>query len=163
MHLFFESLICWLFEISAFSRSAQSRSAPWTSAPDTPGWHTRQCPWFSVVSEAMHQASLGPLKGELSAQSDHQGSKTETRELLEGTKENSITPDNLPFRPINDFQELEKNCVSGHWPTLFHISWRRRRASRYHATQGRHTWTFLWLWNARNFSSSSSWSGMNHY
>ena len=33
--------------------------------------------------------------------------------MLEGTKENSITPDNLPFRPINDFQELEKNCVSG--------------------------------------------------
>ena len=49
----------------------------------------------------------------MSAHNNLQGSDTETRELLEGTKENSITPDNLPFRQINDLQELEKNCVSG--------------------------------------------------
>ena len=52
----------------------------------------------------------------MSAMRALQGFETETRELLEGTKENSVTPDNLPFRQINDFsfkKELEKNCDSG--------------------------------------------------
>ena len=45
-----------------------------------------------------------------SAQNDLQGLETETRELLEGTKENSVTPDNLPFRQINDFLYRGKLC-----------------------------------------------------
>ena len=50
------------------------------------------CPYISVVPEAMHEASQGPLKGAISAQKAHQGSETETRELLGGTTENSISP-----------------------------------------------------------------------
>ena len=47
---------------------------------------------FSVVPEAMHEASRGPLKGAVSAQKVLQGSETETRELLGGTKETSVSP-----------------------------------------------------------------------
>ena len=43
-----------------------------------------------VVPEAMHKASRGPLKGAISAQKSLQGSRTETRELLGGTKEHSV-------------------------------------------------------------------------
>ena len=35
--------------------------------------------------------SRGPLKGDMSAQKALQGSKTETRELLGGTTENSVS------------------------------------------------------------------------
>ena len=45
------------------------------------------CPCFSVVTEATHQVSRGPLKGAVSAQKALQGSETETRELLGGMEE----------------------------------------------------------------------------
>ena len=40
----------------------------------------------------MHEASQGPFKGAVSAQKAIQGSETETRELLGGTTENSVSP-----------------------------------------------------------------------
>ena len=58
----------------------------------------------------------GPLKGALSAQKFPQGSKTKTRELLEGTEEYNIFPHGgviaLPTRQINYFsykKQTEKN------------------------------------------------------
>ena len=55
--------------------------------------HTLRCPCFSVVPDATHEASRGPLKGSVSAQKALQeGSETETRELLGGTEENSVSP-----------------------------------------------------------------------
>ena len=51
-----------------------------------------QCPSFSVVPKAMHEASRGPEKGAVSSQKALRGSETETRELLGGTKENSVSP-----------------------------------------------------------------------
>ena len=39
-----------------------------------------------------NEASRGPLKGAVSAQKALQGSETETRELLGGTEENSVSP-----------------------------------------------------------------------
>ena len=54
--------------------------------------HTGQCPFFSVVPEAMHEESQGPLKGTVSAQKALQGFETETRELLGETIENSVSP-----------------------------------------------------------------------
>ena len=42
-----------------------------------------------VVLEATREASRGPLKGAVSAQKAFQGSETETRELLGGTKKNT--------------------------------------------------------------------------
>ena len=45
----------------------------------------------TLVPEAMHEANRGPLMGPVSAQKALQGSETETRELLGGTKENSIS------------------------------------------------------------------------
>ena len=53
--------------------------------------HTRQCP-CTVVPEAMHEESRGPLKSAMSAQKALQGSDTETRELLGGMEENSVSP-----------------------------------------------------------------------
>ena len=47
---------------------------------------------ISVVPEATHKASRGPLKGAVSAQKGLRGSETETRELLGGTEENSVSP-----------------------------------------------------------------------
>ena len=46
-----------------------------------------------------------PLKGAVSAQKALRGSETETRELLGGTEENSVSPDegSLICRQINDF------------------------------------------------------------
>ena len=41
----------------------------------------------------MHEASRGPLKGAVSAQKAFQGSETKTTELLGGTEENSVSPD----------------------------------------------------------------------
>ena len=53
---------------------------------------TSNCvPCFSVVAGAMHKASQGTLKGTLSPQESLQGSKTEMRELLGGTEENSVS------------------------------------------------------------------------
>ena len=52
----------------------------------------RLCPCIFVVLEAMHEASQGPLKGLVSAQKAFQGCETETRELLGGTEENSVSP-----------------------------------------------------------------------
>ena len=40
----------------------------------------------------MHEASLEPLKGAMSAQKALQGSDTETRKLLEGIEEHSVPP-----------------------------------------------------------------------
>ena len=40
----------------------------------------------------MLEASRGSLKGAVLAQKALQGSETETRELLEGTEENSVSP-----------------------------------------------------------------------
>ena len=48
---------------------------------------------MSVIPEAMHKASRGPLKGAVSIQKALQRSKTETRELLRGMQENSVLPD----------------------------------------------------------------------
>ena len=45
----------------------------------------------SVVLEATHEASQGPLKGAVSAQKALQESEMETRELLGGTEEKSIS------------------------------------------------------------------------
>ena len=54
--------------------------------------HTlRVCPCFFEVPEATNKASQGPLKDTLSAQKALQGSDAETRELLGGTEENSIS------------------------------------------------------------------------
>ena len=44
-----------------------------------------------VVPEATHKASQGPLKGAVSAQKALQGSETETRELLGGVEEKSVS------------------------------------------------------------------------
>ena len=60
--------------------------------PPLLAWHTRRCPFFSVVPEATHEASRGPLKGAVSAQKALQGSETETMELLGGTEEKSVSP-----------------------------------------------------------------------
>ena len=54
--------------------------------------HTLRCPCISIVPEAMHEASRGPLKDAMSAQKVLQGSETETRELLGGTEEKSVSP-----------------------------------------------------------------------
>ena len=54
--------------------------------------HTQQRPSFSAVPEAMHEASQGPLKGVVSAKKALHRSETETRELLVGTEEKSISP-----------------------------------------------------------------------
>ena len=53
--------------------------------------HTWQCPCISVVLEATHEASRGPSKGAVSAQKALQGSEMETRELLGGIRENSVS------------------------------------------------------------------------
>ena len=47
---------------------------------------------WRVVLEATHEASRGPEKGAVSAQKALRGSETETRELLGGTEENSVSP-----------------------------------------------------------------------
>ena len=54
--------------------------------------HTRRRPCLSVVPESTHKGSQGPLKGATSVLQALQGSETETRELLRGTEENSVSP-----------------------------------------------------------------------
>ena len=66
--------------------------------PPRKAQHTLHFPFFSVVLEATHKASQGPLKGAVSALKALRGSETETRELLGGTEENSVSP-------INDFSQ----------------------------------------------------------
>ena len=51
-----------------------------------------KCPCMSAVPDATHEASRGPEKGAVSAQKALRGSETETRELLGGTEENSVSP-----------------------------------------------------------------------
>ena len=46
----------------------------------------------SEVLKATHEARRGPMKGAVSTQKALQGSETETRELLGGTTENSVSP-----------------------------------------------------------------------
>ena len=53
--------------------------------------HTQRCPCLSVVPEATHEASHGPLKGAVLAQKALQGCEKEMRELLGGTTENSVS------------------------------------------------------------------------
>ena len=48
--------------------------------------HTWLCPCISVVPEARHEASRGPLKGAVSAQKALQGSETEKRDGAQGSK-----------------------------------------------------------------------------
>ena len=98
---------------SVFSTNAQSRFAsavfdyilwPLCVAPS-------RCPCLSVVPEEMYKASWGPLKGSMSAEKALQGSEAETRELLEGTTENSVSPIgviDLPSRQINEFSQRGK-------------------------------------------------------
>ena len=59
----------------------------------TVSWDLRAYLVFSVVLEVMHEASPEPLKGAVSAQRALQGSETEARELLGGTKKNSVHPE----------------------------------------------------------------------
>ena len=54
--------------------------------------HTWRCPCISLVPETTHEASRCPLKDAVLAQKVLQGSETEMRELLGGTKENSVSP-----------------------------------------------------------------------
>ena len=81
---------------SAFSTNTQSRfaSCVFDGVLGTPrvAQHTWRCPCISVVPEATHEASRGPEKGAVSAQKALRGSETETRELLGGTEENSVSP-----------------------------------------------------------------------
>ena len=54
----------------------------------------------------MREGSRGPLKGVASAQKALQGSETETRDLLGGTLDNSVSRQGFigfPSRQINDF------------------------------------------------------------
>ena len=79
-----------------FQQFAQSRFASVVVdsvlGPPRLALHTYWCPCISVVPEATHEASRGPEKGAVSAQKALRGSETETRELLGGTEENSVTP-----------------------------------------------------------------------
>ena len=54
--------------------------------------NTLQRPCFFVDPEATHEESRGPEKGAVSAQKALRGSEMETRELLGGTEENSVSP-----------------------------------------------------------------------
>ena len=80
---------------SAFSTNAQSRFASvvvdGVLGPPRLAQHTCRYPCISVVPEATCEASRGPEKGAVSAQKALRGSKTETRELLGGTEENSVS------------------------------------------------------------------------
>ena len=95
---------------SAFSTNAQSRFAS-VVVDGVLGLprlarHTCRCPCISVVPEATHEASRGPEKGAVSAPKALRGSETETRELLGGTQENSVSPKRghrFALQAINDF------------------------------------------------------------
>ena len=54
--------------------------------------HTWRCPCSSLVLEAKHKASWGPLKDVVSTQKAPKGFETETRELPGGPDEKSIFP-----------------------------------------------------------------------
>ena len=51
------------------------------------------------------------MKGAMSAQKALQRSKTETRELLGGTEENSISSKRGPSRQISDFSQKRKKKI----------------------------------------------------
>ena len=65
-----------------------SQGCPWTSAPST-AHLTNPC--ISVLSEATHKVSRGPLKDFVSVKKALQASETKTRELLGGSEENSVS------------------------------------------------------------------------
>ena len=75
-----------------FSTKAQSRFASVVLGAPCLAQHTCWCPCISVVTEAMHEAFRGPLKGAVSAQKALQGSEMETGELLGGMEEKSVSP-----------------------------------------------------------------------
>ena len=79
----------------AFSTNAQPRFASVVVdsvlGPPRLARHTYRCPCISVVPEATHEASRRPEKGAVTAQKVLRGSETETRELLGGTEENSVS------------------------------------------------------------------------
>ena len=79
-----------------FSTNALSRfaSVVLDGAPGPPRLmrHILRYPCISVVPEATHKASQGPLKGAVSAEKALQGSETETGELLGGRKEIIVFP-----------------------------------------------------------------------
>ena len=81
---------------SAISTNALSRFASvvvdCVLGPPRLAQHTCWCPCISVVPDATHEASRGPEKDAVSAQKALQWSETETRELLGGTEENSVSP-----------------------------------------------------------------------
>ena len=83
-------------KISVFSTNAKSRFASvvvdGVLGPLRLARQTCRCPCISVVLEATHEASWGPLKGSVSAQKALQGSEKETRRLLGGTEDNSVSP-----------------------------------------------------------------------
>ena len=80
-------IFCWLFTITDWCKKVRSNAA-WSKfalvvvdgiqGPPSLARHTWQCRCISAVLEATHEAS--------------QGSDTETRELLGGTTENSVSP-----------------------------------------------------------------------
>lgn len=75
-----------IFAINKISGFSSGFSYYWhCPANFTPNWHTWWwCPCFSVVPEALHEASPGPLKGTMTAQKAIQGSQMKTRELMGG-------------------------------------------------------------------------------
>ena len=81
---------------SAFSTNTQSRFVSvvlhCVLGPLHLARHTWRCPRISVVPEATLEVSWGALKGAVSAQKAPQWSEMETRELLVGTEEKSISP-----------------------------------------------------------------------
>ena len=69
---------------------------------------------MSLAPEAMHEASHGPLNSTVSAQKPLQGSGTETRELLGGREEKSVSPlfwEVSVIRQVNDFLQQTKQNI----------------------------------------------------
>ena len=76
---------------SVFSTNAQSRFAS-VVADGVLGPLRLARHVVAVAPEATYKASRGPEKGAVSAQKALRGCETETRELLGGTEENSVSP-----------------------------------------------------------------------
>ena len=85
---------------------------PGNSAPSV---EHLQCPCISEVLEARHEESRGPLKGAVPGQKSPSRIETETRELLGGTEENSVSSMRCPPGKSVIFykKETEKNWVIG--------------------------------------------------
>ena len=79
---------------SAYLTNAQSRFAivilDNVLRPPCLTQHNRRCPCFSLVPEAMQEATLSAPEGAVSAEKALQESETKTRELLVGTEEESV-------------------------------------------------------------------------